>query len=446
MAKKGNIVSKTKGNLTIIVLAIFVLIWLFAISVITDNSEEEEQMALVAKAKTYLEDKLYIRAVNNYKTAITNYDTAQNETLENELLAIYLEAGMMEEYYSFIEKRIEADTAAEEEYVALCKFYLGGGSDTKAFSVLKKGIKKFGNQDLIQMQEQILYAYRTSQVECGVLKQPAEDWIIPAFDGTKWGYISTNGDILLDYQYEEATAFCGKYAVVKLDGVYTLIDKNGYWNAVDKASLEAVTDLSSSAIVAVKDGKYHLYSRTFGKLSEKQFDMLYANDNGTYMAKKDGKWAILSSKLEPITEYKFTDVALNSQGEVFKNGYAMVKDESGYYLINSSGKEMYLARYANAKGYEGSHCAVADASGKWGFTNSSGELIIDYQYSDAKSFSSRLAAVQIDAKWGYINEYNELKVNAEFADAYPFVNENALVKTEKGIHKIIELKYFDYFE
>lgn len=446
MAKKGNIVSRTKGKLTAIVLVILALIWLCAISVITDNSAEEEQLALISTAKTYLEDKLYIKAVNNYKKAITNYATEHNATLETELLRIYLEADMMNEYYSFIEKRIAADTASEEEYVALGKYYVDGGSAMKAFTVLKPGIEKFENEELIKMQEKILYPYKTKPIECGVLEQPSDDWIIPAYDGTKWGYLTANGSKLLDYQYEEVLPFCGNYAVVKLDGVYTLVDQNGYWNAVDKSELEAVTDLSASAMIVVKDGKYQLYNRSFKKLSEETFEMLYANDNGTYMAKKNGKWALLSSTLEPITEYKFTDVVLNSQGNVFKGNFGMVKDERGYFMINAGGKEMYTTRYANAKGYEGSYCAVADINGKWGFTNSKGELIIDYQYTNAKSFSDRLAAVQVDGKWGYVTKYNELKIDAEYQEAYPFIKGMALVKTEEGIHEVLTLKFYEYFD
>jgi len=446
MAKKGNIVSRTKGNLVLIVLALLAMIWLCAISILTDNSEEEAQLALINSAKTYLEDDLYIKAVNNYKTAIADYNTEHNATLETELLAIYLEAGMMADYYSSINERIEKDTAAESEYVALVKYYVEGGNATAALNILQVAMKKFENEELIQLQEQVLYAYKAKTLEYETLRQPSDSWVVPTFDGNKWGYLASGGSIMLDYKYEEATNFSGSYAVVKLDGVYTLIDKNGYRNAIDKDSLEAVTDLSSSAIVGVKGGKYQLYSRSFKKLSDEQFDMLYANDNGTYMAQKNGKWAILSDKLEPITEYKFSDVVLNSQGEVFKGSYAMVKDEAGYFLVNKLGEAMYSTRYADAKGYEGSYCAVADANGNWGYTNSKGELIIAHQYEDAESFSDRLAAVQIDGKWGYINKYNELKIDAIYENAYPFIKGKALVKTEEGIHELITLKYYDYFE
>lgn len=447
MAKKGNIVSRTKSNLILIVLAIFAVIWICAISVATDNSEEEEQLALIKTAKTYMEDKLYIRAVKNYKNAIANYKTEHNETLRKELLAIYLEAEMMGDYYSFITERIADKSAEEAEYVILAKYYMEGRKDTKALEVIQTGIKLFNNEELIAMQEQILYEYRTIDIEYNTLLQPSSEWIIPAFDGEKWGYMTSNGKVMLDNKYEEITYFDGSYAVVKLDGVYTLIDKNGYWNAVDKIPLEKVTDLSSSAIVGVKEGKYKLYTRTFGKLSDEAFDMLYANDNGTYMAKKNDKWALLSSELEEVTKDEFADVALNSQGNVFKGNYGMVKDKGGYFLMNAAGAKLYSARFVNAKGFEGSgNCAVADASGKWGYANSKGDVIIDYQYEDAKSFSDRLGAVKIDGKWGYVNKFNELKIDAVYEEAYPFINGKALVKTEDGIYEIITLKYYDYFE
>lgn len=446
MAKKGNIVSRTKGNLVLVVLALLAMIWLCAISVLTDNSEEEEQLALINTAKTYLEDDLYVKAVEKYKTAIKNYNTEHNEILEIELLLIYLEAGMLEDYYSFITERIGKGTATEEEYVALGRHYIQNGSARNAFNVLQPGIKKFSSEEMIQMQEQILYEYKDKEIESGTLRQPSDEWLIPDFNGEKWGYLAFDGSVSLDYIYDEVTNFIGGLAVVKLDGVYTVIDTNGYWNAVDKNALDAVTDISSLAIIGVKDGKYQVYSKALKNIADVQFDELYANDNSTFMAKKDGKWAILSKQLEPITEYKFTDVVLNSQGKVFKEGYAMVKDEAGYFLINKAGEEMYSTRYAHAKGYEGGHCAVADANGNWGFANLKGELIVDYQYEDAKSFSDRLAAVQTDGKWGYINQYNDIKIDAKYEDAFPFVEGSALAKNDEGFYELITLRYYDYFE
>lgn len=445
MAKKKNIVQKTKGQINLIIILLLVFGWIFAISVITDNSDEEEQQALLQSAEVHLQDDLYIRAVNNYKKAIEEYNTPLNPQIEEKLLALYLEAGMMEDYYSFIKERIERECAGASEYVALARNYVKDNSMTRAIETLNTGMTRFESDEIIQLREDIIYECRNKTISVEEIKQPSSDRMIPAFDGEKWGYVYTDGMLVIDYQYDEATQFCQGYAIVKLDGVYTLIDKNGYRYAVDKIGLEKVTDISPTAIVGVIGDEYRIYSRTFQLLSPEIYEHVYLNDNGLYVVKKDGKWAILSAEMEPVTEFIFTDVKENSHGNIFYGGFAIVADEGGYFLINEAGEAKYTARFCDAKGYEGGIYAVADEHGKWGYANGSATLIVDYQYTDAESFSCKLGAVQYAGKWGYINRYNTMMIDPEYESALPFVEGIALVGTELGGYESLQLKYYDLF-
>lgn len=440
MARKSNLVKRTKNNINLLVVVIVVLGWLCTIISLFNNSEEKEQNALVQGAESLLEDKLYVRAVNNYKAALNDYHTDKNLEIQNKLLAVYLEAGMMEEYYDLIEVRMEDGTALPEEYIALANMYIANKSYTKAIPVLQSGIAIYQNEEMIQMQESIIYEYRVRTINATELVYPTKSWIIPIFDGTNWGYMTRDGALVLECIYEEAIPFEAGYAVVKLNGVYTLIDQNGYWNAIDKNQLDLVTDISDTAIVGVKDGKYQIYSRTFQLLSEEVYENIYLNDNGLYVVQQDGKWAILSSKLEKITDFIFTDVAVNSRGEVFTGDYAMVKDADGYFLITTDGAALYTTRFADAKGFEGGLCAVANENNKWGFANGSGEIIVAYQYTNAHGFSSNLAAVEYAGKWGYINRYNDMIIEAEYAEAYPFMEGSAITKTNLGTYDVLTLK------
>jgi len=446
MAKKSNIVKKTKGSINLLLILLLVVSWLCAIISVTSNEEEEAQNALIKQAKVYLEDKLYIRAVNNYKTALSDYKTDKNPQLEIELRDIYLEAGMMDEYYKLLATRIEKDTATEDEYVILTKYYVESENYIKALPVLQKAKDKFENDEIVQLREQIVYSNSTRTINLLDLRQPAGDWIIPACVDGKWGHVTSTGNTYNDFNYEELTVYCGKYAVAKIDGVYTLIDKSGNWYAVDKVGLDKVTDLSEAAIVGVKDGKYQIYSRAFKLLCEEKFDDIYLSDKGIYLVKKGDKWAILSAEFEPVTDYIFSDVAVNSKGRVFDGDYAVVKEGKGYCLINIEGKPMHEERFADAKGFEGGLFAVADEQGRWGFANGSGKLIVDYQYSDALSMSSDLAAVEYAGKWGYINRYNTMVIEPKYISAYPFVGNAALAKTEMGSYEVITLKYYDYIK
>lgn len=443
MTKKGNIVKRTKSSLTLLVIVLLAVSWIITFSSMFVDKEALAQAALIEEADGYLEEKLYIRAVHNYQEALSKYKTENNLALEKRLVEIYFEAGMTEEYYELIETRTESGTAEAEEYLALADWYIENESIRNAISVLKSGIEKYGSDEMIHRREDIIYECGVREVNLPKLRQPEENWIIPAFDGEKWGYVSDSGNVLLEFIYEDATPFCNGYAVVKLDGIYTLIDEVGYWNAVDKNGLDSVTDISASAIVGIKDGKARIYSRTFQELSKEAFDAVYLNDNGLYVVCKEGKWAILDEDLKPVTDYLYTDVAVNSRGKVFYGNYAIVKDETGYFLIDETGKEQYETRFAGAKGLEGGLYAVMNENEQWGFADENAELVIDYQYVDACSFSCKLAAVEYAGEWGYINQYNDMIIEPQFAAGYPFLEGIAMTENGQGSFEILTLKYFE---
>ncbi len=445
MAKKKNIVAKTKGSGTFLLAAIMVIGWLLAVYTVLADDAEGSQNAMIAAARQHLEDKLYVRAAAQYRTALAEYSTDNNLRYESELLEIYREAGMEDEYLSLIDDRIDAGTASLEEYIARGEAYIEKGRLELAIPMLQQGMKVYQDEGLTALYESICYAYKPSSTTFTQVQVPSEDWYIPAFDGERWGYIGTDGRTRLDFLYEEATPFSGKYAVVKLDGVYTLIDKDGYWNAVDKNALDKVAALSGSRIVGVKDGRYGIYTNTFQLLGKETYDGAYLNDNGLIVVKKDDRWAILDAGLQPITDYVFTDVAVNSRGQVFSGNFGVVADEKGYYLINGKGEPYFEARFPEARGMEEGLFAVADDSGRWGFANEKAELVVECRYEDAYSFSNRLAAVKYAGKWGYINKYDSMVIEAEFSSALPFLGGNSLVTDSMGNYRILTLKYYSLF-
>lgn len=446
MAKKTNIVKSTKSTITLCVIAIVVLGWFLAVVGMTGNEALETQRKLQEEAQAFLEDKLYIRAVSKYTEALT-YQTNLNEKLEEELLSTYRDGNMWENYYAFIRTRIEGGKASSAEYIDLGQAYIESGNYTNAIKILDQGVKDYPeNTELIDMYESIRYIYSASMSNFTDVKLPSSAGMIPAFDGEKWGYLNMNGRLALSFIYDDSTCFSGKYAVVKQDGQFVLIDGNGYWNALDKNGLSEIVSINGTRIVGVKDGKHGIYSNGFVRLNEEDYDDVILNDNGMFFVKKNNMWALLSAELEPVTDYIFTDVAANARGYAYYNGYAMVSDAQGYYLINEDGRECFTERFAKAKGLEAGMAAVADANGQWGFINGSGEVVIDFQYEDAYSFSSGLGAVQLAGKWGYVNRYNTMVIANDMKYAYPFLDEYALTTNEDGYIRILKLRYYEYIK
>ena len=445
MAKKNNLVGGAKAKISLILIAGMAAGWgISGYTVVLQNSVRK-QNAMVEKAEEFIPDKLYIRAANQYKEALKAYSTKNNLTYERRLLDIYAEGGMTEEYADLVDDRIEAKTALVDEYLSRAETLIEEESIKRAIRYLQQGIEIYGDSQLVDLCESVKYQYNTNGTDYQEGKLPSENWIIPMWNGEKWGYTGKNGRTNIEFEYDDATRFSGDYAVVKIDGVYTLIDQNGYWNAVDKNGLDQVIDIAGDKIIGVKDGKYGIYSNMFERLNEEDYEDAHLNDNGMVVVKKDGKWAVLDRNLKNVTDFELTDVAVNSRGQVFSGKYAVVADGNGYFLIDQKGKACYEKRFPNAKGYEGGYYAVSDSDGNWGFADEAGENVIPCQYVDAYSFSNQTAAVQYAGKWGYINQYGNMVINAEYSEALPFLNGKAFAYDDQGNIEVLELKYFELF-
>ena len=445
MAKKNNLVGGAKAKISLILIAGMAAGWgISGYTVVLQNSVRK-QNAMVEKAEEFIPDKLYIRAANQYKEALKAYSTKNNLTYERHLLDIYAEGGMTEEYADLVDDRIEAKTALVDEYLSRAETLIEEESIKRAIRYLQQGIEIYGDSQLVDLCESVKYQYNTNGTDYQEGKLPSENWIIPMWNGEKWGYTGKNGRTNIEFEYDDATRFSGDYAVVKIDGVYTLIDQNGYWNAVDKNGLDQVIDIAGDKIIGVKDGKYGIYSNMFERLNEEDYEDAHLNDNGMVVVKKDGKWAVLDGNMKNVTDFELTDVAVNSRGQVFSGKYAVVADGNGYFLIDQKGKACYEKRFPNAKGYEGGYYAVSDSDGNWGFADEAGENVIPCQYVDAYSFSNQTAAVQYAGKWGYINQYGNMVINAEYSEALPFLNGKAFAYDDQGNIEVLELKYFELF-
>lgn len=444
MAKKTNIVKRAKGNMQVVLIGAVAVGWLMTLAVLVKpDTTVQEQKALIEEAQLLLKDKLYIRVVQTYQRALNDYHTENNFNYETQLLNVYKEAGMTEEYYALLDKRIEEETASLEEFKIRVQSYIDQDNIKNAVALLKQKKDRYDDKELTDIYESIRYGYTVRTTSYTELGMPASDWYIPAYDAEKerWGYIRENGKTAIGFLYEEALPFDGEYTVARIGGVYTFIDKNGYWYSVDKNDLDLVTACIGGKVAGMKDGKYGIFNHSFQALIQDFFEDVCLNDNGMVFVKKGGKWALLDDSLEPVTDYIYSDIARNSRGQAFKDDYAIVADEKGYYLIDRTGQACYEQRFPLAKGLEGGNYAVADDSGNWGFANEKGEYVIDPQYEDAFSFSQSLAAVKVDGMWGYINSYATQIMEPQFNMAFPFFSGKALVVDEQGYYQILSLSY-----
>lgn len=434
-----------KGKRLILVGVLLLLIvvgWYLSVRSASGVDDRNEQAQLVARADVFASKELYVRAVPLYSQALS-YNTEAIPQIETKLQEVYLAQGDADSYVELVEKRVADKTASEEEYLQAAEIYLSENDLTEAMTLLKKGMEEYPSGDTGELYESNRYGYSMRVTDAVEIVPTSSNSLMPAFDGSKWGYINTGGKFALPAVYDTAVPFNnGGYAVVSIDGTYYTIISTGEKYGVDETSVTDVYGVNNSYIIAQYNGKYGYYTADFiCALPELQYDELTMNSCGVFTARNGDKWAIISDSGEAVTDYIYEDMAVNSLNQVFVSNMAMAKLNGLWYLIDIEGNKVCETGFANAKAPESAnYIAVADENDKWGFIDRQGQQVINFQYDDAFSFSNHLAAIKIVNTWGYISERNEMVIEEPLESALPFHNYIAQAKF-LGNAALITLEY-----
>lgn len=434
-----------KGKRLILVGVLLLLIvvgWYMSVRSASGVDDRNEQEGLVAQADVFAAKELYVRAIPLYRQALS-YRTEAIPQIETKLQQVYLAQGDTDSYVELVEKRASDKTASEEEYLQAAEIYLSENDLEEAMALLKKGMEEYPGGDITELYESNRYGYSMRVTKAVEIIPTSSNSLMPAFDGSKWGYMNASGKFTLPAVYDTVVPFnSGGYAVVSMDGTYYTIIQTGEKYGVDETDVTDVYGVNSAYIIAQCNGKYGYYTADFiCALPALQFDELTMNSCGVFTARNGDKWAIISESGEAVTDYIYEDMAVNSLNQVFVSNMAMAKLNGLWYLIDIEGNKVSETGFANAKAPESAnYIAVADENDKWGFIDRQGQLVIDFQYDDAFSFSNHLAAVKIVNTWGYISERNEMVIEEPLESALPFHNYIAQAKF-LGDAALITLEY-----
>ncbi len=435
-------------KLSIILMIVIVTVagWFVSVKTFLGIDNEKAQAQLVQEADGYAIKELYVRAIPKYKEALA-YDVGNNAEIEAKLLAAYDMYGDIISYIKLVEKRIADNTAAEQEYIKVADHYISTNKLADAMEVVKLGMEQIGSDALRDYYEENRYGCRTRVVSYTDITPTYKNAIMPAFDGEKWVYVDENGRDLKIGSFDTAVPFNDDgYAVVSVDGKYRTILSNGDLYGIDETGVEDVLAVSGNRVLARYKGKYSYYNFDFQPLSQgsHQYDQITSNSNGVAAVKSGNMWGIITDGGGTVIDLSLAGVAVNSLGNAFSGGHAMVKDNSGWYLIDTEGNRLNDQTYAAAKAPESAsgYIAVGNSNGKWGFADLEGNLVIDYKYDDAYSFSDGVAAVCVGETWTYISALGRTVIDYSLDGAQPFHSGRAQAHFVDGT-VLISLEYVE---
>jgi hypothetical protein len=229
--------------------------------------------------------------------------------------------------------------------------------------------------------------------------------LFPIRKGEKYGYLNLLGKEYIDYIYEEVQPFKNKQAIVKKNGLYGIIgiDKKEIV-AAKFLSIEKIPDFSHYIVSEQLDKVKHSVIDSKGKKLSPLADQVLIPDSGSILQFSiDGQiqyWDIATQNYLP-GQY--------TNGEVFKDNFALVQNGDFWGLINNKGETVikpqfdkiqykYLTNRLVFKTFKGNSI---------GLISNNGKTILECQYEEIEQAGIGLFIVKKDQKYGIYKSNGE---------------------------------------
>jgi hypothetical protein len=411
--------------------------WIIAIS---SKSDSEKQLELIRQATGLTDDGIHILAVPLLEEA-AGYDTTHTLTAETKLKSAYLELvhnmGFSRKYVELLEKQMNRKNASADIFKEAADYYLSMSKIPDALTVLKTGITKTGDAELITMYENNRYAYSMSRTSYDYVAAIFGDTVQVQIDGL-WGLARADGTALITCEYEKISTFSKDRAIVKKNDEIYAIDSNN--NRVAKLHEEA-SDIGNFAYDRVPLLINDQWQRATGgfELGTVKFQNVGMYSGGYIAAKADGKWGVIDLVEQWLIPAEYDGMIQDELGRCYAQDAVFARQGGEVYLL--VGGNQVVDVYEDARPFSDEGFAAVKRNGKWGFIDTDGTEMIGFTFDDALSFGQHLAAVKIGELWGYVSMSGSLVIEPVFLEAKSFSNGIAPVLTERGWQFITLLEY-----
>ncbi len=257
-----------------------------------------------------------------------------------------------------------------------------------------------------------------------------------------WGYMDSDGEVVIDPIYEEANHFSDGLGRVLLDGTIRFVDASG--TEVLNTGMRAVGDFSEGLAPFSRAGEdaWGYLDREGEVAIEPAFSEVYAFSEGlaavntSFGSGASASWGYIDQEGNVAVEPRFHGARQFSEGlaPVLVGGF--VDGTWGY--INPSGELEIDPRFDEGLPFSEGLAAVDTAKEfgeeAYGYIDRSGALVIDPEYVLAQRFSGGVAPVAIIDRdnWAYIDTEGEPISRERWAFAEPFRGGLARVAEEAG--------------
>jgi len=247
--------------------------------------------------------------------------------------------------------------------------------------------------------------------------------LYPIAKNGHWGYANQEGNLAIDYKFEEVTFFTGGRAATKLNGKFGFINKTGEFEINPK--YDSIGYFNYDKANVTKNGKSYTINRK-GKIQKEGIliiscgtGMEKTNSNpNDYFIFKNEKHQLIENefkqqkRLDPTANYSIADFTFEEVSSFSDKSLIVEKDNKfGIYVhYNSIGlKEFWVDEIIpiiiknNIYNYDVATNAKYRVGNKWGLVSSLGKIEIEPEFYNIKKSIGKYYLVEYKPNhWGCI--------------------------------------------
>ena len=258
-----------------------------------------------------------------------------------------------------------------------------------------------------------------------------EGMAIVAGSDDKYGFIDESGKLIIMPQYKTVNFFNeGLAPVVKENERITYIDKTGKIVLTLDETIESAEPFSEDLAVVKINGKYGFINKDGKVVINAQYDYAQRFNEGLALVEQKNKttdksmYGYIDKDGKLVIPFQFE----SSYG--FGEGKAVIKQGDKYGYINKDGKIIINAQYDDAGNFEEGLAPVKQGD-LYGFIDQDGKIAINPQFKNAYSFtSSGLCIVQsvTNNKWGAIDRQGKMVIDPQYDYMIGFFDGVAMIE------------------
>lgn len=323
--------------------------------------------------------------------------------------------------------------------------YRYGYIDYKGKRILKPEFTKIERINEIQGEDIYFVAYKDGQAglmknnkcltnyEFENIEYNLSNNLFIAQRNSKKGVMNTNGDIIINTEYDELS-FGGEYINAVKNNELTILDTNG--NEIQNSNIVSLTKTKDGNyyIAIDKDNFYTVLDQNKNNLLNDNYDYIEYLGDSHFIVSKDRKSGIIDSNNNVLLDIQYNSVisvheadliqAYNSETdetilfnrnfqEIGKMLAAEVEVKDSYVLMYSDNDFKYYDFNGNELTgkdiYENNNIFAYKQDGKWGFVDKSGKIVVDCIYDMVTEINEYgYAGIKQDGKWGAIDSNGQV--------------------------------------